>query len=257
MSRNITTAMVLAAGLGTRLRPLTLDRPKALVQVAGRSLIDHMLDRLSAGGITRVVVNLHAFADELEHHLRARKGGPDIAFSREIDTPLETGGGVKHAKDLLGDAPILVANIDSVWRLRGHDPVARLIADFDPQTMDALLLLTPTARALGFDGPGDFFQDSSGRLTPRRQITGAAEAPFAYVGLHATRLEPIYQQPQSRFGLAPLWGEMSRDGRLFGAHLEGDWMHVGDPKAHHWAEAVLQNQVSFDDALLSYAGCSR
>jgi aminoglycoside/choline kinase family phosphotransferase/molybdopterin-guanine dinucleotide biosynthesis protein A len=151
MSEPLSTAMVLAAGLGTRMRPLTDDRPKALVEVGGKPLVDHMLDRLAAGGVTRAVVNLHAFADRLEAHLRARTDAPALQFSDERAAPLETGGGIRHARPLLGDAPVLVANIDSVWIETGRPAVADLRAAFDPERMDALLLLTPTESAMGFD----------------------------------------------------------------------------------------------------------
>jgi MurNAc alpha-1-phosphate uridylyltransferase len=151
-----TTAMVLAAGLGARMRPLTDDRPKALVEVGGRALIDHMLDRLAEAGVTRAVVNVHAFADRLEDHLRGREL-PAIVISDERGRVLETGGGLKRARPLVGDAPIFVANIDSVWIETGKPALAALAGAWDPERMDALLLLTPTQTALGFDGPGDFF----------------------------------------------------------------------------------------------------
>ena len=240
MSEPLSTAMVLAAGLGTRMRPLTDDRPKALVEVAGKPLVDHMLDRLAAGGITRAVVNLHAFADRLEQHLRARTDAPALVFSDERAAPLETGGGIRHARPLLGDAPVLVANIDSVWIETGRPAVADLRAAFDPERMDALLLLTPTESAMGFDGPGDFLMDADGRLTPRR-VAGTATAPWAYIGVHATRTGAIFAQPPGKFSLMPdIWGEMARAGRLHGRVLQGQWMHVGDPDARDAAEARLR-----------------
>lgn len=240
MSAPLRTAMVLAAGLGTRMRPLTDDRPKALVEVDGRALVDHMLDRLAEGGVTRAVVNLHAFADRLETHLRARRSAPALAFSDERAAPLETGGGIRHARPLLGDDPILVANIDSVWIETGRPAVAELRARFDPERMDALLLLTPTDSAMGFDGPGDFHMDTDGRLTPRR-VAGTATAPFAYIGVHATRPDAIYAHPPGKFSLMPdIWGAMAAAGRLHGVVLEGQWMHVGDPAARDAAEARLR-----------------
>ena len=153
-----TVAMVLAAGLGTRMRPLTDDRPKALVDVAGKALIDHMLDRLAAVGVERAVVNVHAHADRLIDHLRRRRAPPaiDISDERAASEPLETGGGVKFAQTLLGDGSIWVANIDSVWIERAP-ALPALAAAWDPARMDTLLLLTETDRALGFDGPGISF----------------------------------------------------------------------------------------------------
>lgn len=232
-------AMVLAAGLGTRMRPLTLDRPKALVEVAGRPLIDHMLDRLAEAGVTDAVVNLHAFADRLETHLRQRDRPPRLSFSDERGAPLETGGGIRKARDKLGDAPILVANIDSVWIEHGAPAIPSLIEAFDPSRMDALLLVTPTEAAMGFDGPGDFLMDAQGRLTFRRDA-GAETAPYAYIGVHMTDPRSIYDHGQPAFSLVPaIWGAMAAKGRLFGLVLDGDWMHVGDPAARDAAERKL------------------
>lgn len=232
-------AMVLAAGLGTRMRPLTDDKPKALVEVGGEALIDHMLDRLAAAGVERVVVNVHAHADRLIAHLDARPTGPTITVCDERDAalPLETGGGIKRASALLGDAPIWVANIDSVW-IERSPALPALAAAWRPATMDTLLLLTETERALGFDGPGDFFREQDGRLSPRR-VTGAASAPFAYMGVHITDPRPIYADPREAFSLFDLWVRQAAAGRLFGQVLDGDWMHVGDPQARNAAEAKL------------------
>lgn len=238
------TAMVLAAGLGTRMRPLTDDRPKALVEVGGRALIDHMLDRLSEAGVERFVVNAHAHADRLIAHLAGRS---DVVISDERghELPLETGGGIKLAAPLLGDAPILVANIDSVW-IEDQEPPAQAIQDlcsgFDPERMAARLLLAQMERTLGFDGPGDFFLNTEGTLTPRR-LTGQPTAPLNYMGVHIVDPQPIYDWPETAFGLFPagggLWGQWVRQGELFGKVMDGDWMHVGDPEARNDAEARL------------------
>jgi MurNAc alpha-1-phosphate uridylyltransferase len=241
--------MVLAAGFGTRMRPLTNDRPKALVEVDGKALIDHMLDRLEESGVRRVVVNLHAFADLLRAHLERRKGKLDIALSPEPEGPYETGGGVKFACALLGDDPILVANIDSVWTGRETRQARRLIETFDPSRMGTLLMTTPTKRALGFDGPGDAFMDETGRLVMRRQRPGADTAPLAYMGLHATDPRAIYAHEGLNFSLAALWMRQADAGRLFGMVLEGDWMHVGDPASRALAERVVRGELSFDQAL--------
>ncbi len=238
--QKITTAMVLAAGLGTRMRPLTLDRPKALVEVGGKALIDHMLDRLADAGITRAVVNLHAFADRLEMHLQGRTTAPGIVLSDERAAPLETGGGIRHARAQLGDHPILVANIDSLWIETGAPAIASLIDGFDPERMDALLLLTPTAEAMGFDGPGDFFLDDEGRLTLRR-TAGAESAPYAFIGVYVINPASLYAHPEDAFSVIPaITGPMEARGRLFGLVLEGQWMHVGDPAARDAAEARLK-----------------
>ncbi|WP_298125500.1 N-acetylmuramate alpha-1-phosphate uridylyltransferase MurU [Brevundimonas sp.] len=230
-----TTAMVLAAGLGTRMRPLTDDRPKALVEVGGRALIDHVLDRLAEAGVTRAVVNVHWFADRLEAHLGARGRGPEIVISDERDLLLETGGGLKKARPLLGDAPVFVANIDSVWIDRG-DALGDLIRLWDPGRMDAALLLARREGAVGFEGEGDFFLADDGRLTFRGE---APAAPFAYMGVHITRPGYADGGPEGPFSLSPLWRASAAAGRLYGCVLDGDWMHVGDPGARDEAEARL------------------
>lgn len=231
------TAMVLAAGLGTRMRPLTDDRPKALVEVGGRALIDHVLDRLAEAGIEKVVVNVHWFADRLEAHLAARGRGPAIIISNEREALLETGGGLKKAHPLLGDAPVFVANIDSVWMDRGDAPwFDALVRLWDPVKMDACLLLATREGAIGFEGDGDFFLADDGRLTFRGE---AASAPFAYMGVHITRPDYADGGPDGPFSLSPLWRASAAAGRLYGCVLDGDWMHVGDPQARAEAEARL------------------
>lgn len=239
--------MVLAAGLGTRMRPLTDDRPKALVKVDGKALIDHMLDRLAEAGVERAVVNVHAHAERLIAHLRARKGGLQIAISdeRAHPRPLETGGGIKFARALLPETPILVANIDSVWIEDGEPPtrgVQALCAGFDPRRMAARLMLARMERTSGFDGAGDFKMEEDGRLIPRR-VTGEASAPFNYMGVHIVDPRPIFAWQETEFGLFPLtgpfWADWAAEGRLHGLLMEGDWMHVGDPQAVLTAEAKL------------------
>lgn len=242
------TAMVLAAGLGTRMRPLTDDRPKALVEVAGRPLIDHMLARLAEAGVERFVVNAHAHADRLIDHLAGRS---DVLISDERShaLPLETGGGIKLAAPLLGGGPILVANIDSVW-IEDGEPPARAIVDlcagFDPDRMAARLMLAQMDRTLGFDGSGDFFMADDGTLVPRR-MTDQPTAPLNYMGVHIVDPRPIYAWPETEFGLFPrgggLWGQWVQRGELFGQVMGGDWMHVGDPRARDDAEARLDQQT--------------
>jgi len=228
------TAMVLAAGLGTRMRPLTDDRPKALVEVGGRALIDHVLDRLADAGVERAVVNVHWFADRLEAHL-ADRTRPAVVISDERAELLETGGGLKLARPLLGDDPVFVANIDSVWTDRG-DALAELVRLWDPERMDAALLLARREGSIGFEGDGDFFLGEGGRLTFRGQ---AASAPYAYMGVHITRPDYVADGPDGPFSLATLWRKSAVEGRLFGCVLDGDWMHVGDPSARDEAEARL------------------
>ncbi|RZJ17701.1 MAG: nucleotidyltransferase family protein [Brevundimonas sp.] len=228
--------MVLAAGLGTRMRPLTNDRPKALVEVAGKALIDHVLDRLAEAGVQRAVVNVHWFADRLESHLAARGRGPDIVVSDERAELLETGGGLRKARPLLGDDPVFVANIDSVWIDRG-DALSDLIRLWDPDRMDAALLLARREGSIGFEGDGDFFLGDDGALTFRGD---APAAPYAYMGVHITRPGYADGGPNGAFSLSPLWRRSAAEGRLFGCVLDGDWMHVGDPQARNDAEARLK-----------------
>lgn len=229
------TAMVLAAGLGTRMRPLTDDRPKALVEVGGRALVDHVLDRLADVGVERAVVNVHWFADRLEAHLAGRGRGPEIAISDERAELLETGGGLKKARGLLGDDPVFVANIDSVWIDRG-DALNQLARLWNPSIMDAALLLARREGSIGFEGDGDFFLAGNGRLSFRGE---APEAPFAYMGVHICRPGYVAGGPDGPFSLSQLWRRSAAGGRLYGCVLDGDWMHVGDPGARDAAEARL------------------
>lgn len=229
------TAMVLAAGLGSRMRPLTDDRPKALVEVRGRALIDHVLDRLADAGVERAVVNVHWFADRLEQHLKARDRGPDIIISDERAELLETGGGLRKARPLLGDEPVFVANIDSIWTDQG-DALGDLVRLWNPALMDAALLLARREGSIGFEGDGDFFLGDDGRLTFRGE---APCAPFAYMGVHITRPDYADGGPEGPFSLSPLWRRSAAEGRLFGCVLDGDWMHVGDPEARDAAEAKM------------------
>lgn len=227
--------MVLAAGLGTRMRPLTDDRPKALVEVAGQALIDHVLDRLAEVGVERAVVNVHWFADRLESHLAARGRGPQIVISDERADLLETGGGLRKAIPLLGPDPVFVANIDSVWIDRG-DALNQLARLWNPSIMDAALLLARREGSIGFEGDGDFFLGDDGRLTFRGD---APEAPFAYMGVHICRPDYVAAGPDGPFSLSGFWRRSAAAGRLFGCVLDGDWMHVGDPQARDAAETRL------------------
>jgi len=230
-----TTAMVLAAGLGTRMRPLTDDRPKALVEVGGRALIDHVLDRLAEAGVSRAVVNVHWFADRLESHLAGRTS-PAVVISDERTELLETGGGLKKAAPLLGPDPVFVANIDSVWIDRG-DALGDLVRLWDPARMDAALLLARREGSIGFEGDGDFFLEPNGALRFRGDATSA---PYAYMGVHITRPDYAAAGPEGPFSLSPLWRASAAAGRLFGCVMDGDWMHVGDPVARDEAEARLK-----------------
>lgn len=232
--------MVLAAGLGVRMRPLTNDRPKALVVVAGKTLIDHALDRLVDAGVETAVVNVHAFADQLEAHLAKRKT-PRILISDERAEALETGGGLKKAMPLLGESPVWVCNIDAPWIEHGASALDAVAGAFDPERMDVCLLLAPTAESIGFhntaDGAntGDVFRDADGRI--RFKAPGEV-APFLYVGFQITKLAVVADGPEGPFGLLPVWKTLSARGRIFGVPSPGLWMHVGTPEGLEAAEAI-------------------
>jgi MurNAc alpha-1-phosphate uridylyltransferase len=229
--------MVLAAGLGTRMRPLTDDRPKALVEVGGRPLVDHMLDRLAEAGVERAVVNLHAFADRLEAHLKARIGAPALTFSDERAEALETGGGLKKALPLLGKGPVWVANIDSIWRERSGSAMAAVAGAWAPATMDVCLMLAPMDASLGFHDSGDVFLEPDGRVRFKRPDEGA---PYVYVGVHIAEPSIVADGPDAPFSLLPIWRRLAQRGRVFGVAPPGQWMHVGDPMALAAAEARLR-----------------
>jgi MurNAc alpha-1-phosphate uridylyltransferase len=225
--------MVLAAGLGLRLRPLTEHQPKALVKVGGKALIDHALDRLRDVGVERAVVNVHAFADQLEAHLKARRD-LEILISNERALRLETGGGLKKARVLLGEAPIWVANSDYVWLSGGG--LSDVAAAWDPARMDACLVVVPKARTMGFDTAGDFSIDGAGRLTHRGE---AATAPLHCFGLEILDPTSVYADPREAFSLFEIWMAAQAKGRLFGVIPDGTWMQVGDPVALAHVEARL------------------
>ena len=228
-------AMVLAAGLGTRMRPLNGQLPKPLVAVGGKSLIDYALDRLAAAGVERAVVNVHHLADAIERHLAARKR-PQIVISDERGELLGTGGGIAKALPKLGDAPFFLVNSDTVWLDGVKSNVGRLAAAFDPAVMDALLLLAPTTDSLGYEGRGDFTMLPDGRLRRRgeREV-----APFVYSGAAILSPALFAGAPAGAFPLTLLFDRAAERGRLFGLRLEGVWMHVGTPEAVAAAEAAL------------------
>ncbi|MDO9474517.1 MAG: nucleotidyltransferase family protein [Caulobacter sp.] len=232
-------AMVLAAGLGTRMRPLTDDRPKALVEVGGRVLIDHMLDRLAQVGVETAVVNVHAFADRLEAHLRARDATgvlPRIILSDERAEPLETGGGIRHALHLLPDTPFWVANIDSVWIGDDGRALEAVAAAWDPARMDVCLLTASTAESMGFHDTGDLFLSPEGEV---RFKDAGEQAPLVYVGVHICKPSVVADGPDGPFGLLPIWKRLTQAGRVHGVAPPGLWMHVGDPGARDAAQARL------------------
>jgi MurNAc alpha-1-phosphate uridylyltransferase len=230
--------MVLAAGLGTRMRPLTDHIPKALVEVAGKPLIDHVLDRLRDAGVERAVVNVHHFADQVEAHL-ARRTDLEVLISDERAALLDSGGGIQHARPLLGEAPIMLANIDSLW-LEGRRPALETLkAAWDPARMDLALMLVKRGHGLGFEGPQGFFMDEAGRLT--HSTSPDVVTPFANVGFGIMAPQALDYQPKAgAFSIYPTWRRLQAEGRLYGAPMDAFWMHVGDPAARDAAEARLK-----------------
>ena len=227
-------AMVLAAGLGTRMRPLTERIPKPLVPIAGRTLIDRALDRLAAAGIATVVVNTHHLAPLIEHHLAARRT-PHIILSHE-PVLLETGGGIAKALPHLAPGPFYVINGDALWLDGASDTLLRLAAGWDDARMDALLLLSARADAVGYDGPGDFFLDGDGRL---RRRGAAPYAPFLYIGLQLLSARLFDGVTVERFSLNRLWDQALAGGRLYGLIHGGSTFDVGTLRGIALAEAAL------------------
>lgn len=233
------TAMVLAAGLGERMRPLTDRIPKPLVPVAGRPLIDHVLDRLAAAGIERAVVNVHYLADQIETHLKGRTK-PRIVISDERTELLNTGGGVVKALPAIGSEPFMHVNSDTIW-IDGVKPnLERLAEAFDPASMDALLLLAAVSTSIGYSGRGDFTMSADGRLNRRGE---QAVAPFVYAGAAILRPELFKDAPPGAFPLTALFNRAQAEGRLYGLRMEGVWMHVGTPEAIKQAEAAIAASV--------------
>jgi MurNAc alpha-1-phosphate uridylyltransferase len=227
--------MVLAAGLGTRMRPLTDKVPKPLVPVGGKPLINHVLDRLAAAGVETAVVNVHHLADQLEQHLKPRRA-PKIVISDERDVVLGTGGGVAKALPLLGPAPFVLVNSDTLW-IDGVKPnLERLAAAFRPDRMDALLLLAPTATSVGYGGRGDFSMAPDGRLRRRGERD---VVPFVYAGIAMLSPALFRDAPGGAFALTQLFDRAIEQERLFGLRLEGVWMHVGTPDAVAAAERAI------------------
>jgi MurNAc alpha-1-phosphate uridylyltransferase len=234
----IDTAMILGAGLGTRMRPLTDIVPKPLIRLGGRALIDHALDRLEEAGITRVVVNVHYLGDQIEAHLKRRKS-PQIFISDERGKLLDTGGGVANALPLLGEKPFLIHNADTAWIEGIGGSLSRLIAAWDDGQMDSLMLLALAATSIGYDGHGDFNMDPAGVLTRRGE---RQEAPFVFAGVSIAHPRMFKGAPKGAFSLNKLWDRGIAARRLHGSRLDGIWMHVGSPEALIEAEQRVQNE---------------
>ena len=228
--------MVLSAGLGTRMRPLTNKMPKPLVEVGGKALIDHVLDRLAEAGVERAVVNVHHFAEQIERHVAAR-AKPRIVISDERGLLLGTGGAVVKALPELGPAPFFLINSDTLW-IDGVAPnLTRLAEAFDPASMDALLLLAPATGSIGYAGRGDFNMAPDGRLRRRAE---REVAPFVYAGAAILTPALFAGAPMGEFPLTDLFDRAAVAGRLHGLRLEGLWMHVGTPDAIVSAERAIR-----------------
>lgn len=237
-------AMVLAAGLGLRMRPLTLTRPKPLIEVGGAPLLDHALDRLAAAGVAQAVVNTHHLGDMIADHLAGREH-PAITLSPEA-TLLDTGGGVKNALPHLGTDPFFVVNADILW-LDGPTPaLTRMARCWDPAIMDALLLLMPIVAAVGYEGPGDYHLDPDG-VAHLRAVD--EPAPFVYAGVQIIKPELYRDAPDGAFSNLDLWRRAEEAGRLHGIRHDGVWFHVGTPEAVREANLLLGSHNGSDPAL--------
>ena len=231
--------MVFAAGFGTRMRPITDALPKPLIPVAGRALIDHVLDRFAQAGLRRAIVNVHYRADQIEAHLAARRGNPRdpaITISDERATLLDQGGGIKKMLPQIGGDPFFLCNTDAFWLEGRRSNLAALVARWDPAIMDVLLLVADTATSVGVDWPGDFTMDADGRLRRREED---AAAPFVYTGVGIIKPALFATMPEGPVRLAPTFFDAAERGRLFGQRLDGQWLHVGTPSAIAEAEETI------------------
>jgi MurNAc alpha-1-phosphate uridylyltransferase len=239
MSIKPTRAMVLAAGLGLRMRPLTDHLPKPLIRVAGRPLLDHALDKLAAAGVTEAVVNVHYLPDQIIDHVASRTR-PRVIISDEREHVLGTGGGVVKALPSLGPAPFFHVNSDTLW-IDGVQPnLGRLADAFDPARMDILLLMAPTASSIGYGGRGDYAMLSDGALRKRREHQ---IVPFVYAGAAIFSPSIFAGAPSGDFSLTKMFDTANDQERLFGLRLDGVWMHVGSPDAVHAAEDAFMESV--------------
>jgi MurNAc alpha-1-phosphate uridylyltransferase len=236
MPCKVTTAMVLCAGLGTRMTSVNNKLPKPLVPLQGKPLIDHVLDRHAEAGIERVVVNVHHKADLIEAHLKGRRA-PRIEISDERERLLDTGGGVKKALPLLGEGPFLIHNSDSVWIEGVGSNLGRLMGGWDDARMDCLMLLALASHSLGYQGRGDFAFEADGRIRRRRHEQEVV--PFAFIGVSLAHPRLFNGSPDGVFSLNAVWDRAIAAGRAFGLRMEGTWMHVGSAEALAQAERQL------------------
>jgi MurNAc alpha-1-phosphate uridylyltransferase len=240
MSVTPTKAMVLAAGLGVRMRPLTDHIPKPLLRVAGRALLDHVLDKLAEAGVGEAVVNVHYLPDQIIDHVAIRKR-PRVIISDERDQVLGTGGGVVKALPLLGQGPFFHVNSDTMWIDGVRTNLARLAEAFDPARMDILMLMAPTTTSIGYGGSGDYAMLPDGALRKRREHQ---VVPFVYAGAAIMSPSLFADAPSGEFSLTRMFDRANEQERLFGLRLDGVWMHVGTPDAIHAAEQAFLASVA-------------
>jgi N-acetyl-alpha-D-muramate 1-phosphate uridylyltransferase len=231
------TAMIMAAGKGTRMMPLTADRPKPMVEVAGTRLIDHVLDHLRAAGIAKIVVNVHYLADKMEGHLRDCAQDFEVAISNERALLLDTGGGLIQAKSMICESPFFCINADNYWTDGEANALRQLAAGWDESRMDVLMLLVPFEHANNTQGQGDFHLGNDGRLSRR---TGDAAAPYVWTGIQILSKRLIVDPPEPVFSTNVFWDRAIADGRCFGAVHDGTWFDVGYPDAIAMTEAKLE-----------------
>lgn len=234
-------AMVFAAGLGTRMRPISDHTPKPLIAVGGKPMLDHMLDRFAAAGVGEAVVNVHYRADQIEAHLAGRSH-PHIVISDERERLLDQAGGIAKVLPHLGSAPFFICNTDAFWLEGPRSNLQALAARWDPAIMDILLLVAATTSSVGVDWPGDFLMEADGRLQRR---TEREVAPFVYSGIGIVKPELFRDMPPGPQRLSPYFFAAAEKGRLYGQRLEGQWLHVGTPEAIGQAEETIASSVYY------------
>jgi MurNAc alpha-1-phosphate uridylyltransferase len=233
----ITSAMIMAAGLGQRMRPITNTIPKPLVKVGGKALIDHVIDRLTAGGVTMIVVNVHYLGQQIVDHLKTRKD-VEIHISDESDALLDSGGGIRKAIHHFKGQPFFHATSDTVWTERAS-AIGMLNARWNPKEMDALMLLVPTANTVCYEGRGDFHVDAQGHIG----VTPGEAAPFVNMGIEILHPRLFDGTENGKFSIWPLWRKAIESKRMYGVALDGVWMHVDSPEAVGKSEAYLSDRA--------------
>ncbi len=228
-------AMIMAAGYGTRMRPLTNTMPKPLVKVQGKALIDHVIDRLVAVGVDTIVVNIHYMGDQIAAHLKNRKDA-EFIISDETDTLLDSGGGIFKALSHFKGEPFFHANADTVWVEGASHALPRLVDAWKPEEMDALMLLASTVTTVCYDGRGDFMMDADGRLS---RVPEGRVSPFVWMSMEILHPRVFDGVTETKFSINPLWNKAIAKGRLFGQRLDGVWMHIDRPDAVTASEEFL------------------